>query len=124
MKLSIAILAAALTASAAPVPVTAPQAAPELAGRTPGKAQRCVTGEAGLLFQVSESDPHLLLYGDGKTIWASRLGPECGFEAGETAMPDETASFYCRGDFVRAGGRVTLIPGRRCTLGDFTPYKN
>ena len=80
--------------------------------------------EPGALFHTSNSDPHLLLYDDGKTIWASTLDANCGFEPGESVVPDGSASYYCRGDFMRAGNRVTLLPfGRTCALGDFTPYK-
>jgi hypothetical protein len=123
MKLHIAILAAALTTSgAAPPPTAVPPTVSELAGRTPGKTQRCVAGQPGLLFRMSESDPHLVLYDDGKKIWASNLGPSCGFEPGQTIVPDASASYYCKGDMVRAGSRITLIPRGHCALGDFTPY--
>jgi hypothetical protein len=119
----IALTFAALAAiSAAPVPL--PKIA-ELAGRAPGKAQRCVSLPAGRLFSTSDSDPHLLLYDDGKTIWASRLDASCGFGPGQSIIPDSPASYYCHGDFVRqGGGRVELNPfGHRCVLGDFVPYK-
>ncbi len=127
MKLRAAVLTAALAGSCAasqPAPIAVPKMA-ELAKRAPGKPQRCVTVEPGFLFRVSDADPHLLLYDDGKTIWASVLAPGCGFEAGQSVIPDESASYYCRGDFVLAGSRETLLPlGRRCVLGDFTPYRS
>ena len=126
MKLRIAIAVAALAglcAAPSPVPVPVPGIA-DLAGRTPGKPQRCIPGQSGLLFQTSQADPHLLLYDDGKTLWVSKLAPSCGFGPGQSAIPDGFASSYCRGDFVLAGGRETLLPfGRRCVLGDFTPYR-
>jgi hypothetical protein len=128
MNLRIAFLTAALAGSCAasqPPSTAVPKQVAELAKRTPGKPQHCVTVEPGLLFRVSDADPHLLLYDDGNTIWASVLAPGCGFEAGQSVIPDESASYYCRGDFVRAGSRQTLLPfGHRCVLGDFTPYRN
>jgi hypothetical protein len=127
MKLRIALLAAAFVCSSA-APPSAPTASTskvaELAKRTPGKPQRCINGQSGLVFRTADADPHLLLYDDGKTIWASNLGPGCGFEPGQTAVPDATASYYCRGDFVQAGSRETVLPfGRHCVLGEFTPYR-
>jgi len=118
MRLAIALLAVMLTASAADSP---PQ---ELSGRTAGKPQRCVSVQPGTAFFTADSDPHLLLYDDGKTIWASRLEASCGFGPSESIIPDETASYYCKGDLVRQGNRIELSPfGRRCALGNFTPYR-
>jgi hypothetical protein len=124
MKLKLAIVAALVTTSAAP-PGTppAPKPVPELAGRIAGKPQRCIAGEPGLLFRTSDSDGQLLLYDDGKTIWASSLGPDCGFGPSETVIPDASASYYCKGDFVRAGSAITIFPGRRCVLANFTPWR-
>ena len=125
MKLRIAILIALLSASGAGSKAPPTEMRPivaELAGRIAGKPQRCIPGQPGLLFQISGTDPHLLLYDDGKKIWASDLGPNCGFEPGQIVVPDESASYYCHGDQVRAGGRVIIFPGGHCALGDFTPY--
>jgi hypothetical protein len=127
MTLRTAILSAGLavfTAASSPPPV-ASQKITELAGRAPGKPQRCIGGQPGTLFATADSDPHLLLYDDGRTIWTNTLEASCGFEAGQTVIPDESASYYCRGDFVRAGNRITLSPfGQRCSLGNFTPYRS
>jgi hypothetical protein len=127
MKLPMVILASALASlGAAPqsTPVAADKDVAELAGRTAGKPQRCVSVKPGRLFSTSDSNPNLLLYDDGKTIWVSDVGPNCGFEGGESAIPDESSSYYCQGDFVRPGSRITLLPfGRHCALRDFTPYR-
>jgi hypothetical protein len=124
MRLGLALLAAVLVVSCSapqPVPV-APKQAAELAGRAPGKTQRCVGAISDAPFRVSEADPHLLLYGEGKTIWANDLGPSCGFAESGVAQPEVTASYYCHGDFVRAPGPLNLLPGPHCVLGDFVPY--
>ena len=120
MKAAIIILGAALALSGA-----APRnAVTELTGRTPGKTQRCIPFKPGSLFTVSRSDPHVLLYDDGEMIWATKLAASCGFQAGQTAVPDSNAAYYCSGDLVRTGGRVTLMPfGELCALGKFTGYK-
>ena len=118
MKLPLAILAAFLTVAAQDSRVA------ELTGRTPGKPQRCLGVQPGVLFATADADPHLLIYDDGKTVWANRLASSCEFGPGETIIPDETASYYCKGDFVRQGSRIELSPfGKRCVLGDFTPYR-
>ncbi len=127
MKLRTAIVAAGFavfTAAPSPAPV-ASQKISELAGRAPGKPQRCVGVQPGMLFTTADWDPHLLIYDDGRTIWANSLEASCGFEPGQTVIPDESSSYYCRGDFVRAGNRITLSPfGQRCSLGNFTPYRS
>jgi hypothetical protein len=127
VKQTIAILVIAFAAAAA-----APSATPlagqanvaELQGRIAGKPQQCIPGEPGILFSTADSDPHLLFYDDGKTVWANSLSPSCGFGPGETVVPDASASYYCSGDFVRQGRRIELSPfGQRCALGKFTPYR-
>ena len=126
MKLGIGLLLLALaTSSAAPraVPKTQHNDVKELAGRTAGKTQRCIPFEPGRLFTVSESDPHVLLYERGNTIWVSGLDATCGFKPGQTAVPDSNASYYCKSDLVRSGARVTLMPfGELCALGNFKAY--
>lgn len=123
-----AILAVAfICTSAAPPPATlrAPRLVAELNGRMAGKPQRCVSVRPGVEFSTSDENPHLLLYDDGKTIWASNLAPGCGFGPSESVIPaGESASFYCKGDFVKAGSRMSVSPfGARCVLGNFTPYR-
>ena len=123
MKRGIAILAGALAASSAALTAPPSGQPAELAGRTAGKAKRCIAVDPRQLFIVSRSDPHVLLYEHGDKIWATRLDASCGFEAGRTVVPDTMAHQQCKGDLVRMGGRITLIPfGELCMLGDFTPY--
>jgi len=119
---TVILIASSATLSAASSP-TPSQTIAELQGRVPGKPQRCMPAQPGVLFSPADSDPHLLLFDDGKTIWANRLPADCGYEDGQTAVPDAPGSFYCKGDLVTAGGRITLFPGHRCPLGDFTPWR-
>ena len=122
MKLAIAIMVGLAASSAAPKVVHGEVT--ELAGRAAGKAQRCIPSEQGRLFTVSTSNSHILLYERGNTIWASRLDASCGFKAGQTVIPDSNAGYYCKGDLVRAGDRITLMPfGELCPLGEFRAYK-
>jgi len=116
-------LAAALAVIAA-APLAMPNIA-ELQGRVRGKPQRCLGMPAGSSFATADADPHILIYDDGKTVWANRLDASCNFDPGETIIADSPAAYYCHGDFVRQGSsRVELNPfGRRCALGNFVPYK-
>src|SRR6476659_3476158 len=110
-RLAIVIAALALSGSAPQHPApNVKRTVAELKGRTRGKPQRCISGQPGLLFYTTDAHPHLLIYDDGKKIWVSNLGPSCGFGPGQTVVPDDSASYYCKGDFVRAGSRIILIP--------------
>jgi hypothetical protein len=117
-------LAAAALAAIAATPLAMPQVA-ELQGRAPGKPQRCLGMRPGASFATADADPHILIYDDGKTVWANRLDASCNFDPGETIIADQPAAYYCHGDFVRKGSsRVELNPfGRRCALGNFVPYR-
>ena len=109
---------------AAPAPPRHPSKVAELLGRSPGKPQRCLGIPQGTMFTTEVSDPHLLIYDDGKTVWANQLNSTCDFRLGDSIIADEPASYHCHGDFVRQGKPMGLNPfGRRCTLGDFVPYR-
>jgi hypothetical protein len=116
-------LALALASCAPPPPAGQQQgAAEELVGRAAGAPQRCVSISAQQSLRVSESDSHLLVYGDGRTIWANPLGPHCSFRRDDVLVTEPVGSFYCRGDIVRSFDRISHIPGPACVFGDFIPY--
>ena len=117
---SVAILLSLATAAfAAPQPASSPS---ELADRVAGKPERCTLIQAGEALRVSETDPHLLLYGKGRTIWASRVAPACAINVNDILVTDPIGPYYCRGDLVRSFDRVNRVPGAACKLGDFVPY--
>ena len=116
-------LLALLTTSCAPSPPVQKQGVPsELAGRIAGPPEHCVSIETQETFRVSD-DPHLLLYGSGRTIWANRLPGQCSFRVDDILVTERHGPLYCRGDFVRSVDRTSGIPGPACALGDFIPYK-
>ena len=118
MDAKLAILVAVLAGSAPPAAVPI-----EAKGRVAGKTQRCLPGPRDVIFDVSSSDPSLLLHDDGKGIWVTQVGPGCHLEAGQTVIPDTLASYYCSGDLVRLGGARNLFPASSyCALGNFTPF--
>lgn len=117
---SVAILLAfTLAAFAAPQPASVPS---ELAGRTAGAPQRCTLIQSGEALRVSDNDRHVVLYGKGRTIWASRVAPACGIGANDILVTDPIGPYYCRGDLVRSLDRINRVPGAACKLGEFVPY--
>jgi len=123
MKRAPALILTMIAGCTAPQPQAPapPRQAVELAGRTAGLAQDCIPFDRTEGLRVSDSDPHTLLYGRGRTIWASRLDPGCGFSVNDVLV-SEPISRYCRGDLVRSFDHLSRIPGPTCVLGSFVPY--
>ena len=113
---------ALVLASCAPSPPAAQGPASELAGRVAGPPKSCVSITPPQSLRISDRDPHLLIYGDGRTVWANPLGPHCSFRYDDVLVTQPTGSQYCRGDIVRSIDRYSHIPGPACVLGDFIPY--
>jgi hypothetical protein len=123
MKTAIVIVAGALVGScAAPPPDTTPRRpAVELAGRAAGPPQRCVLIQRNDALRTSTSDPGMILYGNGRTVFANDLRG-CGFGANDILISEPRSSYYCRGDIIKSVDRYSRIPGPTCVLGDFVPY--
>jgi hypothetical protein len=71
--------------------------------------------------RISQNDPHTLVYGSGRTIWANHLD-QCGFRHDDILVTEPTGSQLCGGDIVRSFDRDSRIPGPSCVLSDFVPY--
>lgn len=110
--------------SCAPSPPAAQVQGPasELAGLVAGPPKRCVSITPLESLRVSDSDPHLLIYGNGRTIYANPLGPHCSFRHDDVLVMQPTSSEYCEGDIARSIDRYSKIPGPACVLGNFIPY--
>ena len=124
MKLRFAALMLVIAScTEAPAPELSHQGpATELAGRTAGPARLCIPLDKYQSLRVSEADPHTLLYGYGKTIWVTHLGPDCGFNRDATLVTHLFGSSYCRGDTIHSVDPFSHIPGPECVLGEFIPY--
>jgi hypothetical protein len=123
MRLAILVIAAAAAGCAAPQPYPEARQAAELIGRTAGAPQRCVPIQQGSGLRIAEGDGHTLVYGSGRTIWASHLGPGCSFRQGDILIVEPFgSSSNCRGDIIRSMDAVSHMPGPSCVLGDFVPY--
>ena len=119
MKPPAVLFAVALASCTAPPPPPQPQGPPlELAGRTAGLPQNCVTTTQLDVLRPSENAPHVMLYGSGRTIWANNLG-SCRFGYDDILVMQLYGSQLCRGDIVRSLDRLSRIPGPACVLGDF-----
>jgi hypothetical protein len=115
-------LALALGSCTAPPPPPQPQGPPlELAGRTAGGPQNCVTTTQLDVLRPSENAAHVMLYGSGRTIWANNLG-SCRFGYDDILVMQMYGPQLCRGDIVRSIDRLSRIPGPACVLNDFVPY--
>lgn len=120
MRTVVIVLAVVLASCTAPPPAGTSAAIPELAGRTAGPAQKCITIQRSEGLQIA--GPHTLLYRSGPTIWVNAV-PECSrLRSSDILVLEPFGSQYCRGDFVRTRDNQTGIPGPGCRLGDFVPY--
>ena len=110
-------------ASCTPSPPMAEQQHPaiELAGLIAGPRERCVPISSAQSLHMSETNPHVLLYGDGRTIYANFLG-QCRFGSNDVLVTEPFGAQYCRGDLVRSFDRSSRIPGPACVLNDFVAY--
>jgi len=123
MRVGILSFALLIASCAAPQPGAERGGPPiELAAAVPGAAQRCLTLSPVSSLRVSENDPHTVLYGSGRTIFANHLG-QCRFGRNDVLVMEPTGSQLCGGDIVRSFDRDSHIPGPSCVLGDFVPYK-
>jgi hypothetical protein len=103
-------------------PAPAPAVIPELAGRTAGPPQTCVSIDSAASLRIV--DPATVLYTTGSTVWLNRLASQCpGSSAFDILVAHPTGSQYCRGDIVQSLDPVSKIPGPSCVLGDFVPYR-
>ena len=113
----------ALVSCAPPPPAGQQGPESELAGRVAGAPEHCVSISSSENLRVSDSDPHLMLYGNGRIIWANSLGPGCSLNRDDIPVIEPTGSSFCRGDIVRSIDRTSHLPGRTCVFGDFIPYR-
>lgn len=122
MKTGILLLAILVGGCVAPPPAPERQGPPsELAGRAAGAPQPCVSIRQTESLRISENNPHVLVYGNGRTVWANNLG-QCRFGFDDVLVTEPFGSSFCRGDIVRSFDRVSRIPGPACVLSDFVPY--
>jgi hypothetical protein len=122
MMRTIPLLALMAVSCAVPPPGVQRQGPPEeVAGLAAGPPRRCVEINSQQSLRLSDNNRHVLLYGDGRTIFANDVG-QCSFGRDDILVTEPMGSQYCRGDIVRSFDRQSRIPGAGCVLGDFVPY--
>lgn len=122
MKPKMLLATALLAGCTAPPPGVDQQGPPiELAGRTAGPPQTCVSLRQGESLRVSDNNQHVLIYGNGRTMFANYLG-QCRIDRNDLLVTLPSAGSYCRGDIVKTVDRSSGIPGSACILGNFVPY--
>jgi hypothetical protein len=97
--------------------------AKQLAGRTAGPPQDCVSSETTTSLRPVDEQTAVIDRGD--TLYVNTLMGSCpGLEPTDTLIVEMHGSQYCRGDHFRSrpfGGGA--VPGPICTLGPFVPYR-
>ncbi|HEY8622935.1 MAG TPA: hypothetical protein VIM74_03645 [Casimicrobiaceae bacterium] len=123
MRSQILIVAALAISSCAPsVQPQAANLAVELAGRTAGPPQDCISTRVDQ--NMRPLDSRTIAYGMGRTVYINHLPGECyGLSPFNTVVAYPlSGSQYCRGDRIRAVQPGENIPGAYCNLGSWVPY--
>jgi hypothetical protein len=115
--------ALAMTGPAAIATARAPDSPDkELAGRTPGKPESCISQR-----QIDDSQ----LYPDGRILYRMRGGPDYLNNAGQgcatnainpTMVTSTPSTQLCRGDILRVVDATSGMFYGSCGLNDFVPY--
>lgn len=96
--------------------------AQEVAGRSAGPAQSCISQFGNQNLRVV--NPQMVAYGHGTTIYVNRLRAPCpALEPMNTIIVESHGGQYCSGDHVRGLEPGGIIPGPVCLLGEWTPYR-
>ncbi len=95
----------------------------ELAGRTEGPPQQCISSTPSNA-ALNVVDERTLTFRQGRTLWVNRLEAGCpGMRPLDTLIVEIHGNQYCRNDRFRTRQAGTSIPGPTCLLGDFVPYR-
>jgi hypothetical protein len=125
MRSSLLLVAAAVVGCAPQesAPRSRDTLAQEVAGRTPGQAQRCISALGKENIRIV--NPQTIAYGFGRTIYVNRLRAPCPSlePLNTTIIKSHGGGQYCTGDHVRGLMPGAAIPGPVCFLGDWTPYR-
>ena len=94
----------------------------ELAGRSAGESRTCIPASGSASLDVIDS--RTVVSRNGSTIWVNRLDGDCpGLRPFTTVIAELHGTQYCRGDLVRGLDPGSTIPGPRCPLGEWVPYR-
>ena len=127
LAIPLAGLAACGEMDSTPAPLTdrqAEQLNKELAGKTAGPAQNCISDfSANNMIRISDD---ILLYRvSGNLVYRNNLRGRCPGLARDSdiVVTEQFGSQKCRGDLLKLVDRTSGIPGPVCSLGEFVPYR-
>lgn len=95
----------------------------ELAGKTPGRAEKCLPLHRTRDMQVI--DDHTILFRDGRTTYVNTTLGDCNNLA-NPSYALVTRNFgpqLCRGDISTVTDPTSGMTVGSCSLGDFVPYR-
>lgn len=95
-----------------------------LAGKVPGKAEKCLPLQRSNDMVVIDDDT--ILYRDGRTTYVNQpLGSCNNLGNGSYALVTQSGngSMLCRGDISNVVDATTGVTVGSCALGDFVPYR-
>ena len=93
-----------------------------LKGRVAGEPQDCISASSTSGPQII--DERTLIYRDVGKVWRNDLESSCpGLDPGDTLVVVLHGSQMCRRDLFHVREYGSSIPGPRCQLGKFTPYR-
>lgn len=120
-------LAACGEMDSTPAPLTDKQAEQlnkQLAGKTAGAPQNCIS-DFHTDNMIRVSDDILLYRVSGNLVYRNNLRGSCPGLARDSdiVVSEQFGAQKCRGDLLRLVDRTSGIPGPVCSLGEFIPYR-
>ena len=95
----------------------------ELAGKTPGKVEKCLPLHRSRDMEVI--DDHTILFRDGNTVYVNTTLGDCNNMADESyaLVTRNVGPQLCRGDLATVTDASSGMTVGSCSLGDFVPYR-
>jgi len=94
-----------------------------LAGKTAGKAEKCLPTYRSIDMTIIDDDT--ILFRDGRTVYVNHPLGGCNnlHQSGRALVTKNFGPQLCRGDLATVIDNTSGIPVGACSLGDFVPYK-
>lgn len=94
-----------------------------LAGKVPGKAEKCLPTYRSS--DMTVIDDNTILFRDGRTVYVNQPLGGCNnlSQAGRALVTRNFGPQLCRGDLATVVDNTSGIPVGACSLGDFVPYR-
>jgi hypothetical protein len=122
MRLFLALALLPLTACVTDRMTPEEELADVIGNRIAGEPVDCVS--TAVLDQPRIIDSQTIVYRRTGTIYVNRLRSECpGLDPFATLITEVRGGQLCRSDLVSSIEPGTTIPGPKCQLGQFVPYK-